>query len=246
MAGLVNGGTILEGRLILSLDSGEILDLGYVQGPTGLTGPQGPMGSTGRPGRDGNTLLHGVGTPTTNDGKDGDFFYSTDKVAIYGPRSGGTWGKPVYLRPQDNKSFTLPTGMKAQGGAAGARAFAAGISGPSSGGAIVSGGSGGLTKIDGHDDPLAAGVWTPVATDQSGDAMIVDLQGEAAGGALMVEVALTRDLAKRTGYSVVYEIQTGVPPALTFRAVNNANDKLQLEVQSSVPLVKLRGRILYI
>ncbi len=244
MAGVASA-AIVSGELIIGLDDGNIIRAGYIQGPRGLTGERGPIGATGPAGKDGNGVLHGAGVPLHDDGKDGDFFIDTKAMKFYGPKVGGKWGSGVPLLPKD-RGQTLPTGMKAQGSAAAARAFAAGISGPSSGGVVAGGGTGSLTKIDGHDDPLAAGAWTPIATDQSGDAMIVDLQAEAAGGALMVEVALSRDLGKRTGYSVVYEIQTGVPPVLTFRAVNNSNDKLQLEIQSSVPLVRLRGRILYI
>lgn len=265
MAGLINGGTILEGRLILSLDSGEILDLGYVQGPQGLKGDRGAIGSVGPKGQDGRTIHHGTGFPTMSDpatAVDGDFFYSTDKVAFFGPRTGGQWGKPVYLRPQDNKSFTLPTGMKTQGGVGASRAFAAAMGG-AGGGTVVTGGGGGdgLKTIAPQNQPLAAGapvidpatktvttpaVWTELAIDPDGDAFIVDINAEGANGAILVEVAVMRDQAKRTGYSQVYEVRTGTPPILTFDAYNAPNGNLALRMYSSENLVNIRGRILYI
>jgi hypothetical protein len=220
------------------------------------------MGSTGPAGKDGNTLLHGVGTPQFSDGIDGDFFYSTDQVAIYGPRTGGQWGKPVYLRPQDNKSFTLPTGMKGQGSRGGTRAFAAAMGG-AGGGTVVTGGAGGgsLKTILVHNKALAAGapvidpatstvtkpaVWTEVAIDPDGDAFIVDISAEGANGAMLVEVAVMRDQARRTGYSQVYEVKTGTPPILTFDAYNAPSGNLALRMYSSENLVNIRGRVLYI
>ena len=244
MAGVASA-AIVSGELIIGLDDGTIIRAGYVQGPTGLQGERGPMGATGQPGKDGNTLLHGVGTPTTNDGKDGDFFYSTDQVAIYGPRSGGTWGKPVYLRPQDNKNFTLPTGMKAQGSGASGRFFAGGISGPSSGGIPSTSGTGGPSPILTNGQPLPAATSTMVAEDAAGDAMIVDLWAQASQGTLFVEVAVSKGNGTDTGYSVVYEIQMGVqPPVLTFAPSVTATGGLQLAVSSDIALTTLRGRVL--
>jgi hypothetical protein len=252
VAGLINGAGIVSGRLILSLDNGEIIDAGFVQGPQGLKGDRGALGSVGPKGQDGRTIHHGVGFPTPTDpptAVDGDFYYSTDKVAFFGPRVNGNWGKPVYLRPQDNKSFTLPTGMKAQGGAAGARAFAAGISGPSSGGVPSAGpATGSLELIIGHNQPLLANTPSPVAIDTTGDAMIVDLWAQGPQGTLFVEVAVSKGAGTDTGYSVVYEVRMGaVPPVLTFTpGTNAAGTDLQLQVSSDVNLVTLRGRIMKI
>jgi hypothetical protein len=245
VAGLIVSAGIVSGQLVLGLDSGELITAGYVQGVQGLTGERGPMGATGPAGRDGNTVLHGVGTPQFNDGKDGDLFYSTDQVAIYGPKTNGGWGKPVYLRPQDNKSFTLPTGMKAQGGGGSGRFFAGGISGPSSGGIPAGGGTGGPSPILTNGTPMVAGVPTLIAEDSSGDAMIVDLWAQSAQGTLFTEVAVSKGNGTDTGYSVVYEIQMGVqPPVLTFTPSVTATGGLQLAVSSDVALTTLRGRVL--
>jgi len=247
MAGLVASAAIVSGELIIGLSDGSIIRAGYVQGPQGLTGERGPMGATGRPGTDGNTVLHGVGTPQFNDGKDGDLFYSTDQVAIYGPKTNGGWGKPVYLRPQDNKSFTLPTGMKAQGSGASGRFFAGGISGPSSGGIPTGSGTGGPSPILTNGTPMVAGVSTLIAEDSSGDAMIVDLWAQSAQGTLFTEVAVSKGNGTDTGYSVVYEIQMGVqPPVLTFTPGVTARGALQLSISSDVALTNIRGRVMYL
>lgn len=72
------------------------------QGPVGSVGPQGPAGSIGLQGPagsvglqgpagvDGKTLLHGVGAPVADLGRDGDFYLDTGASALYGPRA-GTW-----------------------------------------------------------------------------------------------------------------------------------------------------------
>ena len=245
MAGLINGGTILEGRLILSLDSGEILDLGYVQGPQGLSGDRGPVGFTGQPGKDGNTLLHGVGTPQFSDGVDGDFFYSTDQVAIYGPRTGGQWGKPVYLRPQDNKSFTLPTGMKSQGSASAGRAFAASMGGPGGGGLPPAPTGDGLALITGHGKPLAAAVKSIIASDTKGDAMHVLVKADSANGSWYGEIIVSH-FGTITDHTVAWEVPMGAaPPVLTFSTAWNV-DHLELSVTSNQNLLNIRGKIIYV
>ena len=246
MAGLVNGGTILEGRLILSLDSGEILDLGYVQGPTGLTGPQGPQGSTGRPGRDGNTLLHGAGVPTFDDGKDGDWYIDSKAYKFYGPKTGGKWGSGVPLLPKD-RGMQLPTGMRAQGGAAGARAFAAGISGPSSAGGAPVANTAGLDTITGHNRPLLAATPTPIAHDPKGDVMHVLVFAQAAAGSWYGEVVATRDANRDTAEVIAWETQLGTtPPTLTFDTQINTAGDLELIMTSDIDLTNLRGKVIYV
>lgn len=60
-----------------------------VPGPPGadstVPGPQGPQGVAG------NTILHDVGTPSAEQGQDGDYFYSTDTTTFYGPKANGLW-----------------------------------------------------------------------------------------------------------------------------------------------------------
>ena len=244
MAGVASA-AIVSGELIIGLDDGQIIRAGYIQGPQGLKGDRGPQGSTGQPGKDGNTLLHGVGTPQFSDGVDGDFFYSTDQVAIYGPKTGGQWGKPVYLRPQDNKSFTLPTGMKSSGGGGRTFSSAMGGGGPSGTAPLPGGAGGSLQVIQNHNKPLPSGIRQVVAVDAVGDAMIVDLWAQSAQGTLFVEIAVSKGSGTDTGYSVVYEISMGVqPPKLTFTPSVTAGGGLELGVTSDVALTTLRGRML--
>jgi hypothetical protein len=129
VAGLITAAGIVSGRLILSLDSGEMIDVGAVTGPKGLTGEKGAIGSTGPAGKDGTGLRHGAGVPLFDDGKDGDFYIDIKEWKAYGPKTGGKWGSGVALLPKD-RGHTLPTGMKAQGSGSSSRVFAAGISGP--------------------------------------------------------------------------------------------------------------------
>ena len=244
MAGLIASAAIVSGELILGLDDGSLIRVGYVQGPQGLQGIPGPIGATGKPGQDGNGLLHGAGFPTPEDGKDGDFYIDVTKMAVFGPKTGGVWGKPVYLRPEDNKTTQLGKPVSTSGG----RTFSAAMGGGGSGTVVTGGGgTGSITPIFDSGDPLAAATWKKVAEDPDGDAMIVDLWAASPNGTVFIEVAASKGLAADTGYSVVYEIQIGTnPPQLTFRASVTGANTLQLEVSSNVALTTLRGRQLLI
>ena len=244
MAGVASA-AIVSGELIIGLDDGQIIRAGYVQGPQGLQGDRGPQGSTGQPGRDGNTLLHGVGTPQFSDGVDGDLFYSTDQVAIYGPRINGNWGKPVYLRPQDNKSFTLPTGMKSQGSSSAGRAFAASMGGPGGGGGLPPAPTGdGLDLITGHNKPLPPGITTLIASDTKGDAMHVIVKADSTTGSWYGEIIVTH-FGGVSDHAVAWEVPIAGAPILTFTTRWNT-DHLELSVNSDQPLTNIRGKIIYV
>ena len=244
MAGVASA-AVVSGELIIGLDDGQIIRAGYVQGPQGLQGERGPQGSTGQPGRDGNTLLHGVGTPQFSDGVDGDLFYSTDQVAIYGPRINGNWGKPVYLRPQDNKSFTLPTGMKSQGSSSAGRAFAASMGGPGGGGGLPPAPTGdGLDLITGHNKPLPPGITTLIASDTKGDAMHVIVKADSTTGSWYGEIIVTH-FGGVSDHAVAWEVPIAGAPTLTFSTRYNV-DHLELSVNSDQPLTNIRGKIIYV
>lgn len=243
----VTSAAVVSGELILGLSDGSLLRCGYVQGPTGLTGPRGPQGSTGPAGQDGRTIHHGTGFPTMSDpatAVDGDFFYSVDKIAFFGPRSGGQWGKPVYLRPQDNKSFTLPTGMKSQGSRSGGRAFAASMGGPGGGGGIPAPTGDGLDLINGHNKPLAASVNSIIASDTKGDAMHVLVKADATTGSWYGEVIVTH-FGPQADYTVAWEVNIGTAPKITFTAAWNV-DHLELGLSSSAALTNLRGKVIFV
>ena len=128
---------ILEGNLIIGLSDGSVINCGYVQGPPGLKGDPGPMGADGDAGRDGNTILTVAGTPRNDAGKDGDYAIDNVNWRIYGPKSGGTWGKANEMLP--SKENLIVNGRGFEGGAGG--------SGDSGGG----GGGEGIRLITGGD-----------------------------------------------------------------------------------------------
>lgn len=240
MAGLIVSAAVVSGELILGLSDGSLIRAGYVQGAQGLQGVPGPIGATGRPGVDGNGILNGAGFPKSEDGKDGDFYIDVTRMALFGPKEGGVWGKPVFLRPEDWGASQLGKPVGTSGG----RTFAAAMGGGGSGTVVTGGGgTGSITPILDSGDPLAAATWKKVAEDPDGDAMIVDIWAASPNGTVFIEVAASKGLAADTGYSVVYEIQIGTnPPQLTFRASVSGANQLQLEVNSDVALTTLRGR----
>ena len=244
MAGLVVSAALVSGNLILGLDSGEIINCGYCQGVQGLQGPPGPMGATGKPGLDGNGMLHGPSFPKPDEGRDGDFFYCTAKKAIFGPKQGGVWGKPVYLSPDDWGETQLGKPVSTSG----RRFFSSAIGGGATGTPPVpTSGTGSLTPILNNETALAAATQLLVAQDIQGDAMVVDLWAQAAQGTLFVEVAVSKGNGTDTGYSVVYEIQMGTqPPVLSFTPGVTGAGGLQLSVSSDIALTTLRGRVMYL
>jgi len=240
----VASAAIVSGELIIGLDDGTIIRAGYVQGPTGLTGERGPMGATGPAGRDGNGLLHGAGVPTFSDGKDGDFYIDIKEWKAYGPKTGGKWGSGVALLPKDRGGM-LPTGMRTQGGgASGARAFAAGISGPSSGGVPVGSNTAGLDLITGHGQPMSSATLTTIASDSKGDAMHVLIKADSATGSWYGEVIVTHFNAI-ADYTVAWEVSIAAAPTITFVPTWKV-DHLELAMSSNINLDQVRGRIIYV
>lgn len=244
MAGLVVSAAVVSGELILGLSDGQIIRAGYVQGSQGLQGPMGPIGATGKPGLDGNGMLHGPSFPKPDEGRDGDFFYCTAKKAIFGPKQGGVWGKPVYLSPDDWGETQLGKPVSTSG----RRFFSSAIGGGATGAPPVpTAGAGSLTPILNNETALAAATQLLVAQDIQGDAMVVDLWAQAAQGTLFVEVAVSKGNGTDTGYSVVYEIQMGTqPPVLSFTPGVTGTGGLQLSISSDIALTTLRGRVMYL
>jgi len=98
MASVVSA-AVISGELIIGLDDGSVIRAGYVQGPQGLKGDPGPMGATGSRGTDGNTIHTVGGTPRNDMGTDGDYAIDNINWRIYGPKSGGVWGKAKEMLP---------------------------------------------------------------------------------------------------------------------------------------------------
>jgi hypothetical protein len=123
---------IIEGNLIIGLSDGSIINCGFVQGPQGLSGPQGPMGATGDNGTDGNTIITVGGTPGNEMGSDGDYAIDNINWRIYGPKSGGVWGKAKEMLPGPEN--ILENGRAPSGGSGGG---SMGGSGSGGGGGII-------------------------------------------------------------------------------------------------------------
>ena len=102
----VASAAIIEGNLIIGLDDGSIINCGFVQGPQGLKGDPGPMGATGDNGLDGNTIHTVAGTPRNDMGRDGDYAIDNINWRIYGPKSGGVWGKAKSMLPDKENLIT--------------------------------------------------------------------------------------------------------------------------------------------
>jgi hypothetical protein len=252
MAGYITGAAVLGGELILSLSDGQIIKAGLVQGPQGPKGEPGPMGPTGRDGQDGNGMLHGPGFPRPDVGRDGDFFYDTTDVAIFGPKTGGSWGAPVYLKPQgDIVRNGQEYSSKQLRGPGRGRAFA-GMAFAGGGSTMVAVTPGnntiGLDRIVDNALPLLASA-TPklIAGDPKGDVMHVLVFAQAATGSWYGEVVATRDANRNTAEVVAWETPMGTtPPQLDFQASIGVGDVLELRMTSDIDLDSLRGKIIYV
>jgi hypothetical protein len=87
-----------------------------IQGEKGKTGPRGKTGKTGARGIPGTSVLSGVGTPSIELGKVGDFYLDTSTYKLYGPKNNIDWGVPKDLvGPQG------PSGSNGASGPAGAQ-----------------------------------------------------------------------------------------------------------------------------
>ena len=178
MAGVASA-AIIEGQLIIGLDDGTIIRAGYVQGPQGLKGDPGPMGATGARGTDGNTIHTVAGTPRNDMGVDGDYAIDNANWRIYGPKSGGVWGKAKEMLPGpenvlENGRFTAATG----GGGAGG------------------GGGGGAEVILGDDPPLYGNDGKPLGTGAlwfDTDQKALYISQAAAGGGIVWVITVPAD-----------------------------------------------------
>ena len=97
----------------------------YVGSIKGATGAAGAKGADGDDGADGATWLFGTATPTTSNGKDGDFYLNTSTWDVYS-RVSGAWTKKGNIKGATGA--TGPTGAKGDKGDTGA-AGAAGTRG---------------------------------------------------------------------------------------------------------------------
>jgi hypothetical protein len=71
---------------------------------------------SGTPGADGNTVLYGAGAPSAGTGVNGNFYIDTTAHAIYGPKTGGSWGAATSLiGPGGSSGIIYGNGAPANG-----------------------------------------------------------------------------------------------------------------------------------
>lgn len=242
MAGaLIVSAGIVSGELILGMDDGSLLRVGYVQGPQGLQGERGAVGATGRPGADGNTVLHSAGRPRPDLGKEGDWVIDSVHWEIFGPKSGGTWGRGQSLLvggelgglDQGGKTVKGSPRFFPMGGVSSAVAPAP----PTS--------AGGLDPIIGNGNPFGANIWSPVAIDPDGDLMEVTLYFSRSGGNEVYTCKVIAYRANTLG-NLTVAWESAQPQSLPYTVEFDAQitgTQLQLNVRSSTNWETVRGKI---
>src|SRR5690606_25638435 len=78
-----------------------------LKGKDGEDGKDGKDGTNGTDGKDGSKILSGNQIPTMQDGSIGDFYFDTQNIAIYGPKTSDSWGTPVSLKTPTGKEVTV-------------------------------------------------------------------------------------------------------------------------------------------
>lgn len=78
-----------------------------LKGKDGEDGKDGKDGTNGTDGKDGSKILSGNQIPTMQDGAIGDFYFDTQNIAIYGPKTSSSWGTPVSLKTPTGKEVTV-------------------------------------------------------------------------------------------------------------------------------------------
>ena len=175
---------IIEGNLIIGLSDGSIINCGFVQGPQGLTGPEGPMGSPGDRGTDGNTIHTIAGTPGNEMGSDGDYAIDNINWRIYGPKSGGVWGKAKEMLPGPENFITNGREGGGSGGGSMGGNGSGGGDGGSGGGAVftstvIATGSGRLNQSGTGTTAIVSYPGSPngIITPEAGMAVQANING---------------------------------------------------------------------
>lgn len=111
-----DGSTILSGMGVPAENLGKNGDYYLDRTDAGLYGPKTATGwgaalllkgNTGASGKDGSKMLSGAGLPSATLGIEGDFYFDTQNLTIYGPKLVTGWGMAVSLKPTDNGIKTL-------------------------------------------------------------------------------------------------------------------------------------------
>ena len=233
MTASVVSAAILEGNLIIGLSDGSVINCGYVQGPPGLKGDPGPMGADGDAGRDGNTIITVAGTPRNDAGKDGDYAIDNVNWRIYGPKSGGTWGKANEMLP--SKENLIVNGRGFEGGAGGS-----GDSGGGGGGGegirVIRGGPGiTATEVTSSLSEVAADIDTDRGMTFASDKIAINigdgLEFDAATGKLKTSIDLDE-------YAKITYVDSKTAP-LPYRIETDKVTREGKEIRSGEPEIQL-------
>ena len=88
-----------NGRLLIGLTNGGVIDAGRVVGPAGVNGERGPTGLPGERGEDGAAVLSGPRAPQETDGQEGDHWIDISSAEFGFYKKGGNgWNKLANLR----------------------------------------------------------------------------------------------------------------------------------------------------
>ena len=90
-----------KGKLLFEYTDGEVVSVGNIKGPQGLTGAQGAPGTKGADGADGAGWLSGPNPPAEGDGNVGDHWldYASPKLVLYKKLPSG-WSRIATMRPE--------------------------------------------------------------------------------------------------------------------------------------------------
>lgn len=227
------------GDLLILMSDDTAINAGRVIGPDGEKGDRGMPGVRGLRGEDGNTIITVDGAPQASDGKEGDWAIDKRAMKIYGPKTAAGWGRGNPMTLTDASLDAAVRRFNGRGGPGGGRIF--GMGSPSAG--ISTPSEPGLKPIIGNEKPFAAATPTAVAAEKNILAMHVLLYAAGTTGASYMEIVTSR-YGTFTDWTVAWEMfMGGSPPALTFDAIVNGKDELELQATSNLPLVELRGRI---
>lgn len=81
---------------------GSATSLKGTPGANGSNGKDGANGRDGADGKNGSQIFSGTTVPSPSLGSIGDFYFDTQNIVIYGPKTTDGWGTPISLKNNDN------------------------------------------------------------------------------------------------------------------------------------------------
>ena len=111
-----DGSTLLSGNGVPTTSLGKNGDYYLDKTAVAIYGPKTSTGwgeatsikgETGNNGKDGSKILSGTDIPVSLLGAEGDFYFDTQNIAIYGPKTTAGWGSPVSLKAPAGNGVTV-------------------------------------------------------------------------------------------------------------------------------------------